>query len=83
MGYRSRNISGECYKYRLVQAYGYGQGIPDIPVVARERTASTLSSLITDRKGVTIAVTAEPGTGRDPWPKDKRCMRNGNSDCRL
>lgn len=54
------------------RAYAYGQGIPNRPVVARERTASTLSVLITDKQGVTIAVTAEPGTGRDPWQKDKK-----------
>lgn len=65
-------FQGNAINTDFVQAYGYGQGIPDIPVVARERTASTLSSLITDRKGVTVAVTAEPGTGRDPWPKDKK-----------
>lgn len=56
----------------FVQAHGYGQGIPELPVVFRERTASTLMSLITDRDGITAAVTAEPGSGRDPWEKDKK-----------
>lgn len=53
----------------LVLSYAYGQGIPDKPVVFRERTATTLSPLITS-KGVTIAVIPAPGTGRDPWEKD-------------
>ena len=57
-------FQGNAINTDFVQAYGYGQGIPDVPVVARERTASTLSALITDKKGVTVAVTAEPGTGR-------------------
>lgn len=65
-------FQGNAINTDFVQAYGYGQGIPDVPVVARERTASTLSALITDRKGVTVAVTAEPTTGRDPWLKDKK-----------
>lgn len=54
------------------RALGYGHGIPDRPVVSKERTASTLTSIISDRKGVTVAVTAEPGTGRDPWEYDSR-----------
>ena len=65
-------FQGNAINTDFVQAYGYGQGIPDVPVVTRERTASTLSSLVTDKKGVTVAVTAEPGTGRDPWPEDKK-----------
>ncbi|PWV57009.1 glycerophosphoryl diester phosphodiesterase [Chitinophaga sp. S165] len=54
----------------LVLSYGYGQGIPDKPVIFRERTASTLSPLITT-DGVTLAVIPDPGTGRDPWEKDQ------------
>lgn len=53
-----------------VRALAYGQGIPAVPVVSRERTASTLTSIITDNQGITMAVTAEPGTGRDPWEYD-------------
>lgn len=56
----------------FIQAYAYGQGIPNLPVVARERTASTLSALITDRTGITVAVTAEPGVGRNPWLENKK-----------
>ncbi|HXI01516.1 MAG TPA: hypothetical protein VNI52_14705 [Sphingobacteriaceae bacterium] len=52
-------------------AYGYGQGIPDKPVVVRERTATTLSPLLSSSNGVTIAVIPNPGLSRDPWEKDK------------
>lgn len=55
-----------------VRALAYGQGIPEVPVVSRERTASTLTSIITDKTGITMAVTADPGTGRDPWEYDKK-----------
>lgn len=65
-------FQGNAINTDFVQAYAYGQGIPAVPVVARERTASTLSALITDKEGITVAVTAEPGTGRDPWLKDKK-----------
>ncbi len=60
----------------LVLSYGYGQGIPDRPVIARERTASTLAPLITTKEGFTIATIAAPGMGRDPWGKNK----NTNND---
>jgi hypothetical protein len=55
----------------LPLALGYGHGLPDRPVLARERGASTLASIMTNRAGVTLAVAAEPGTATDPWPKDK------------
>lgn len=55
----------------LPLALGYGHGLPDRPVLARERGASTLASIMTNRAGVTLAVVAEPGTAADPWPKDK------------
>lgn len=57
-------------QHDLVLSYGYGQGIPDKPVIFRERTASTLSPLLT-KDGITMAVIPEPGTGRDPWEKDQ------------
>lgn len=65
-------FQGNTLNSDFVRAYAYGQGVPDIPVVARERTASTLAAIITGKKGITAAVTATPGTGRDPWEKDKK-----------
>lgn len=55
-----------------IHAVGYGHGIPDMPVVSRERTASTLTSIITDKTGITVAMTASPGTARDPWENDRK-----------
>ncbi len=52
-------------------AYAYGHGIPSLPVVYRERCASTLSPLVTTRDGLTLSVIPEPGLARDPWAKDK------------
>jgi hypothetical protein len=55
-------------------AFSYGQGIPARPVLARERTSTTLSPLLSARAGgelITLATIPEPGTGRDPWEKDK------------
>ena len=64
-------FQGATLEKDLVKAYAYGQGIPDRPIVVRERTASTLSPLISSKNGVTMAVIPEPGTGRNPWSKDK------------
>ena len=71
-------FQGDAINPDFVQAYAYGQGIPDVPVVARERTATSLVSLITDNRGITLAVTAEPGAGRDPWLKDKKTHAEWN-----
>ncbi len=54
------------------RAYAYGWGIPALPVVFRERSTSTLTSMMTIDDGVTIAVTAEPGTAAEPWGSDSR-----------
>lgn len=62
----------------FVNAYAYGQGIPDVPVVVRERTVSTLSPLIQNSQDITLAVIPEPGTGRDPWLFDKKTQGNWN-----
>src|SRR5690606_26371120 len=52
----------------LLRAHASGQGIPDIPVVVRARTASTLSPLIQNKQGITLAVIADPQTtATDPW----------------
>ncbi|WP_205686333.1 glycerophosphoryl diester phosphodiesterase [Chitinophaga parva] len=61
---------GHALQRDLILAYAYGQGIPDKPVIARERTASTLSPLIRNKAGITLSVIAAPGTARDPWQKD-------------
>lgn len=63
----------------FLHAYAYGHGLPDRPVLGRERVASTLASLVTTRSGVTLAVIAEPGTGTDPWRQD----RNTRQEWRL
>lgn len=51
----------------LLRSYAYGQGVPSLPVVVRERTASTLAPLIQNKQGVTLAVIPEPGLAADPW----------------
>lgn len=56
----------------FIKAGMYLQGIPAIPLVVRERTATTLSPFINSRDAVTLAVIPEPGTGRDPWETDKK-----------
>lgn len=64
--FQGKNLASD-----LVLSYGYGQGIPNRPVVVRERTASTLSPLISSEQGYTLAVIPEPGQARDPWEKNK------------
>src|SRR5690606_7898738 len=61
------HFQGAKLNHDLVQSFAYGQGIPDRPVVVRERTATTLSPFIHTKNGVTLAVVPSPGTGRDPW----------------
>lgn len=63
-------LQGKTINHNFIDAFVYGHGIPDMPVVTRERTATALTSILTNKDGKTLAVTAEPGTGRDPWLYD-------------
>ncbi len=65
------HFQGKELQKDLVLGYGYGQGIPDRPVIVRERTASTLSPLVSSKQGFTLAMIPNPGMGRHPWEKDK------------
>lgn len=60
-------FQGSSIQPDLLRAYAYGQGIPHIPVIVRERAAGTLSPLIQNKQGITLAVIPEPGTAADPW----------------
>jgi hypothetical protein len=71
-------FQGNQLNANFVNAYAYGQGIPDIPVMVRERTASTLSPLVQNSQHITLAVIPEPGTGRDPWLFDKKTQGTWN-----
>ena len=64
--FQSNDFDGD-----FTAAYAYGHGIPDRPVLYRERTISTLTSILDTKESVSFAVTPSPGLGRDPWKKDK------------
>ncbi len=57
-------FQGRHIEQDFVKSYAYGWGIPDPPVVVRERTAAALTSIATTNKGISVAVIAEPGTGQ-------------------
>lgn len=57
-------------------ALNYGIGIPDRPAVLFEGTCTTLTGVVQDSQGLTLAVSALPGQSRDPWIYDK----NTNGD---
>ncbi|MFD2932261.1 glycoside hydrolase family protein [Spirosoma flavum] len=59
-------------------AYAYGHGIPPLPVVYRERCASTLCPIVSTKNGITLSVIPEPGLGRDPWAIDKSTQTDWN-----
>ncbi len=61
---------GRSFNPDFIRAAGYGQGIPEVPMVFRERTATAPMAYINGSNGVTQAVIAEPGTARHPWLKD-------------
>jgi len=63
-------FQGNAIEPHFVSAYAYGQGVPDRPVVYRERCASTLSPIISSNGGWSFSVIADPGLGRNPWAND-------------
>ena len=69
-------FQGDAVQHDFVKAYAYGMGIPDLPVVYRERCASTLCPLISTTRGVTFSVIPNPGLARDPWEFDHNTHTN-------
>jgi hypothetical protein len=63
-------FQGNAIQKDFIKAYAYGMGIPGLPVVYRERCASTLCPIISTKKGFTVSVIPEPGMDRDPWAID-------------
>lgn len=59
-------FQGNKIEKNFVAAYAYGNGVPELPVVYRERCASTLCPMITSNNGITYAVIPNPDLGRDP-----------------
>jgi hypothetical protein len=64
-------FQGNFMQKNFALSYAYGHGIPDRPVIYRERCATTLSPLVSTKTGITLSVIPEPGFARDPWAKDK------------
>lgn len=62
---------GNKLEENLALGYVYGNGVPTTPIVFREQAASTLSPILSSKKGFTIAVVSNPELGRDPWENDK------------
>lgn len=65
-------LHGSAISSDFCRSYAYGWGIPALPVVYRERSTSTLTSIVSSTDGITLAVTAEPGTAAEPWGDDRR-----------
>jgi hypothetical protein len=64
-------FQGNFMQKNFALSYAYGHGVPDRPIVYRERCATTLSPLLSTKSGITLSVIPEPGFARDPWAKDK------------
>ncbi|MEJ5961434.1 glycerophosphoryl diester phosphodiesterase [Pedobacter immunditicola] len=69
-------FQGNKIEKNFVLAYAYGNGVPNLPVVYRERSASTLSPMISSSNGITVSAIPDPGLARDPYAKDK--ITHGN-----
>lgn len=62
----------------LILGYGYGNGVPAQPILFSERTASTLSPIISSKSGFSLAIIADPDLGRDPWANDTNTHSDWN-----
>lgn len=69
-------FQGNTINKDFVQAYAYGIGIPDLPVIYRDRCASTLCPIVSAKNGITYSVIPDTGLARDPWMKDKNTLND-------
>ncbi len=63
-------FQGNAIQPDFVRAYAYGQGVPALPVIYRERCVSTLTAVVDTKQGASLAVVPKPGLARDPWEHD-------------
>ena len=63
-------FQGNTIQPNIPLAYAYGHGVPTLPVVYRERCASTLCPVVSTKTGVTLSIIPAPGLARDPWSRD-------------
>jgi hypothetical protein len=71
-------FQGSYMQPNFALSYAYGHGIPTLPVVYRERSASTLAPLVSTKTGLTLALIADPSLCRDPWANDKNTHHDWN-----
>ncbi|MBL0743108.1 glycerophosphoryl diester phosphodiesterase [Chryseolinea lacunae] len=71
-------FQGNAIQKDFVRGYAYGQGVPERPVIYRERCVSTLTSIIDTKENVSFSVIPAPGLGRDPWAKDQKTHEDWN-----
>lgn len=64
-------FQGKEIQKNMILAYAYGQGIPSLPVVYRERCASTFAPILSLKNNLSFSVIPDPQLGRDPWAVDK------------
>lgn len=64
-------FQGRAIQPDVVLSYAYGQGVPDLPVLYRERCASSFCPIITTKENISFAVIPDAGLGRDPWENDR------------
>lgn len=63
-------FQGDTIQSNFPLAYVYGQGLPEWPVLCRESTVTTMTSVMTDSCGITLAVTPWSGYDRNAYEKD-------------
>lgn len=49
----------------------YNVGVPAVPLLAEERSSTSLVAAVESTAGATLAVVADPSLARDPWPADR------------
>ncbi|MFT4153574.1 glycerophosphoryl diester phosphodiesterase [Parafilimonas sp.] len=69
-------FQGRAFEKNGVLSYGYGQGIPALPFVYRERCAGSLCPIISTKQNISFCVAPQPGLARDPWEYDKNTHSN-------
>jgi len=64
-------FQGDAIQPNLTLAYVYAQGLPRYPILCRENTITTLSSIISCKNGLTLGVIPAAGQDADPYSMGK------------
>lgn len=71
-------FAGKKHESDIIKSFAYGHGIPNMPLLVQEKTATLPAPILVSNENFSIAVLADEKFGRDPWADSVETHMNWN-----